>query len=74
MPRVAGPDDIDRVFPWEDWAVQLSKSPTKALFFNSEDFGAIAPYVFQRRARKAFSDLDVTVRVRGEEVLVALNA
>lgn len=72
MPRTAEPEDLEQVFPWGDWAEQLEKAPTKALFFGPDDFGAISPYVFQRKARKEFASLNVSVRVRGKEVLVSL--
>lgn len=74
MPRVAEADALEPSFPWGDWEAQLKKSPTGALFFDRSDFGAMPPYAFQRRAKKALGFLDVTVRVRGDEVLVSLNA
>lgn len=74
MPREAAPEDLEQSFPWKEWATRLNESPTGALFFGPDDFGAISPYVFKRRAKKALTHMDVTVRVRGEEVLVSLNA
>lgn len=59
-------------FPWEEWRAQLVKSPTKALVFGRDDFGEMTTRRFRDLARKQFAD--AFVGIRGEEVLVALDA
>lgn len=74
MPRVADEDLIDPTFPWGDWGKELLKSPTKGLIFGPDDFGAMTPRRFRDAARKNLRHLGVRASVRGEEVLVVLNA
>lgn len=73
MPRVAKSEELEPSFPWSDWAAELAQSPFGALFFGPDDFGSMTPRRFKDLARKGFGS-NVSVSVRGEEVLVALNA
>ena len=73
MPRAADSDELEPSFPWAAWTEELAKSPFGALFFGPNDFGGMTPRRFRDLARKGFGPT-VTVSVRGEEVLVALNA
>lgn len=74
MPRAAGEGELEPVFPWKDWENQLVKAPNMALFFGPEDFGSMTPRRFRELARKAFKSHGVTASIRGDEVLVVINA
>ena len=72
MPRAAESNDLEPSFPWADWTEDLAKSPFGALFFGPDDFGSMTPRRFKDLARKNLPN--VSVCIRGEEVLVSLNA
>ena len=72
MPRAAESNDLEPSFPWSDWQKDLDQSPFGALFFGPDDFGSMAPRRFKDLARKNLPN--VSVSIRGEEVLVSLNA
>lgn len=72
MPRVAESGELEPVFPWATWLLELRDSPFGALFFGPEDFGNMTPRRFKDLARKNLPN--VSVSIRGEEVLVSLNA
>lgn len=72
MPRAAESNDLEPSFPWAAWAKDLAESPFGALFFGPDDFGSMTPRRFKDLARKNLQN--VSVSIRGEEVLVALNA
>ena len=74
MPRVAEESEIGPSYPWAEWKQQLLDSPTKALVFSQEDFGAISPYAFKKRVMKELGHLGIHASERRGEVLVALNA
>lgn len=74
MPRVAEAALIPQTLPWREWEKQLLKSPTKALLFGQDDFGSMRLRTFQEQAKKEFAHLNVTVGIRGSEVLVAIDA
>ncbi len=71
MPRAAESNDLEPSFPWAAWAKDLAESPFGALFFGPDDFGSMTPRRFKDLARKNFPN--VSVSIRGEEVLVTLN-
>ena len=73
MPRVAEADELEPTFPWEAWMTELCDSPFGALFFGPEDFGSMTPRRFRELAKKGFGP-EVSVRIKGDEVLVSLNA
>lgn len=72
MPRAAESNDLEPSFPWADWTKELTESPFGALFFGPNDFGSMTPRRFKDLARKKLPHTSVSIR--GEEVLVALNA
>ena len=73
MPRAAESDELEPVFPWSTWIDELGKSPFGALFFGPDDFGSMTPRRFKDLAKKGFG-ANASVSIRGEEVLVTLNA
>lgn len=73
MPRVGEPILRGASYPWDEWEKALKKSPTRTLYFGPDDFD-INPKNFVLKVRKAFKHLDVFVAMRGEEVMVMLNA
>ena len=73
MPRAAEEGDLEPALPWSDWRKDLNESPFGALFFGPEDFGNMTPRRFKDLAKKAFGPT-VSIGIRGEEVLVRLNA
>ena len=72
MPRAAESNDLEPSFPWAAWAEDLAKSPFGALFFGPDDFGSMTPRRFKDLAKKEWPNASVSIR--GEEVLVTLNA
>ena len=72
MPRAAESNDLEPSFPWVAWAEDLTKSPFGALFFGPDDFGAMTPRRFKDLAKKEWPN--ASVKIKGEEVLVSLNA
>lgn len=72
MPRVGEPVDLPEDYPWAEWNELLKKAPTKTIFFGKDDF-SVHPETFAKKARRYLGP-GIYVGIRGEEVMVTLNA